>query len=63
MTALRALGLRVQLLSGDRGAAVKRLARRAGIDWAFGDCSPEDKLDHVRARAAAGHRVAMVGDG
>ncbi|MDP3761473.1 MAG: cation-translocating P-type ATPase [Ramlibacter sp.] len=63
VNALRALGLRVQLLSGDRGAAVKRLARRAGIEWAFGDCSPEDKLDHVRLAQQRGHRVAMVGDG
>jgi Cu2+-exporting ATPase len=63
VSALRAVGLRVQLLSGDRGTAVKRLARRAGIEWAFGDCSPEDKLDHVRLAQQRGHRVAMVGDG
>ncbi len=63
VTALRELGLRVQLLSGDRGAAVKRLARRAGIEWAFGDCSPEDKLDHVCLAQQRGHSVAMVGDG
>ena len=61
--ALRSLGLRVQLLSGDRGAAVKRLARRVGIEWAFGDCSPEDKLDHVRLAQQRGRRVVMVGDG
>ena len=63
VAALRALGLRVQLLSGDRGPAVKRLARRAGIEGAFGDCSPEDKLDHVRLAQQRGHLVAMVGDG
>ncbi len=61
--ALRRLGLRVQLLSGDRGEAVKRLAGRAGIDRALGDCSPEDKLHHVRQAQQHGHRVAMVGDG
>jgi Cu2+-exporting ATPase len=63
MAALCELGLRVQLLSGDRGTAVKRLARRAGIEGAFGDCSPEDKLDHVRLAQQRGHLVAMVGDG
>lgn len=62
-SALRSLGLRVQLLSGDRGRAVKRLARRAGINWSRGDCSPEDKLGHVREAQQQGHRVAMVGDG
>jgi Cu2+-exporting ATPase len=63
MAALHALGLRLQLLSGDRGAGVKRLARRAGIEWSRGDCSPEDKLQHVRQAQLQGHRVAMVGDG
>ena len=48
------LGLRLQLLSGDRGRGVQRLARRAGIDAARGDCSPEDKLDHVRHAQRAG---------
>jgi Cu2+-exporting ATPase len=62
-TALRAMGLQVQLLSGDRPATVQRLAGRAGIDAAFGGCSPEDKLEHVRRAQRGGHRVAMVGDG
>ena len=61
--ALAAQGLRVQLLSGDREASVARLARRAGIDWAFAERSPEEKLDHVRFLQQSGHRVAMVGDG
>jgi Cu2+-exporting ATPase len=61
--ALRMLGMRVQLLSGDRPATVERLARRAGIDETFGECSPEDKLEHVRLAQQRGQRVAMVGDG
>jgi P-type Cu2+ transporter len=63
VNALRVLGLKVQLLSGDRQATAKRLACRAGIDSAFGDCSPEDKLDHVRVAQHRGQRVAMAGDG
>jgi P-type Cu2+ transporter len=63
VNALHEAGLAVQLLSGDRPAAVDRLARRAGIDRAFGGCSPEDKLDHVRQAQQRGQRVAMVGDG
>jgi Cu2+-exporting ATPase len=61
--ALRELDLGVQLLSGDRPQAVERVARRAGIGRAFGGCSPEDKLEHVRAAQQRGERVAMVGDG
>jgi len=63
VNALRVLGLKIQLLSGDRLATVKRLASRAGIDCAFGDCSPEDKLDRVRIAQQSGQRVAMAGDG
>ena len=63
MAALRHQGLRLQLLSGDRAAGVERLARRAGIEWARGDCSPAGKLEHVRQAQHDGHCVAMVGDG
>lgn len=61
--ALHALGLQVQLLSGDLVAAVARLAARAGIDKAYGQRTPEGKLAHVRELQRRGRRVAMVGDG
>lgn len=63
VTALLGLGVRVQILSGDTGKAVARLARRAGIEWHFGGCTPEVKLEHVRKLHREGHRVMMVGDG
>ncbi len=63
MNALRALGLRLQLLSGDHMRHVARLAGRVQIRDVFGDCTPEAKLAHVRALQAGGRRVAMVGDG
>jgi Cu2+-exporting ATPase len=63
MAALRTLGLHLQLLSGDRGRGVERLARRATARCPRGDCSPGDKLRHVREAQQQGHRVAMVGDG
>lgn len=61
--ALRALGLQVQLLSGDLMAAVARLAARAGIDEAWGQHTPEAKLAHVRGLQQRGRHVVMVGDG
>ncbi|BCN40250.1 cation-transporting P-type ATPase [Alicycliphilus denitrificans] len=60
---LRSAGIDVQLLSGDRGAAVQGVAARAGIGVAHGDCTPQDKLQRLQALQASGHRVAMVGDG
>jgi Cu2+-exporting ATPase len=60
---LRRLGVRVQMLSGDRSEAVARLAARAGITEVRGECTPEDKLAHLHALQQQGHRVAMVGDG
>ncbi|MDP3136507.1 MAG: heavy metal translocating P-type ATPase, partial [Burkholderiaceae bacterium] len=63
VAALRRLGLNVQLLSGDRDASVRALAARVGIEQAFGERSPQDKLAHVRSMQQAGHGVVMVGDG
>ena len=63
VTELRALGIAVHMLSGDRSHAVGRLAERAGIAGFRAECRPEDKLAHLHALQRQGHRVAMVGDG
>ena len=63
IAALRALGLEIRLLSGDRREAVARMAEQAGIDsWQAG-CSPVEKVAVIEALRAAGKRVLMVGDG
>ena len=56
-------GMQVELLSGDRPAAVQRIAEAAGISLTQGDCSPQYKLDRLRELQAEGRHVAMVGDG
>lgn len=56
-------GVRVLLLSGDRPAAVQRVAAQAGITESHGDCTPSDKLERMQAAQAQGRHVAMVGDG
>ncbi|RZI69243.1 MAG: heavy metal translocating P-type ATPase, partial [Variovorax sp.] len=63
VAALRAQGLTVRLLSGDRDGAAKDIAARAGIDFAEGGCSPEGKLDVLWRLQAEGRHIAMVGDG
>ena len=60
---LRELGLTVEILSGDTPGAVRRVAGELGVDGARAGMRPDDKLAHVRALQAAGHSVAMVGDG
>jgi Cu2+-exporting ATPase len=65
VSALRGAGLQVQLLSGDRDASVQHLAARVGLlpTQVRSQCTPQDKLSHLRALQAQGHRVLMVGDG
>ena len=63
VTALRAMGYRLSLLSGDRPARAQRLARQLGFDAAIGGATPQGKLAELAAAQARGERVAMVGDG
>ncbi|TAJ08145.1 MAG: cation-translocating P-type ATPase [Planctomycetota bacterium] len=60
---LGALGLSVELCSGDHPGAVAAIAGALGIERARGAATPEDKLELVRARRAEGRRVWMIGDG
>jgi Cu2+-exporting ATPase len=63
ITRLQRSGLHVALLSGDQPARVAAMAARLGLHDARGGMTPEAKLQAVAAAQAAGHRVAMVGDG
>ena len=60
---LRDLGLRVEILSGDAAGPVRRVAAQLGIEHVRWGMRPDDKLARVRELQAAGHRVAMIGDG
>ncbi|RYD86204.1 MAG: HAD family hydrolase, partial [Sphingomonadales bacterium] len=60
---LRALGLGVELLSGDSPERVSRAASAAGIQHWTASVSPQAKAARVRELEAAGRKVLMVGDG
>jgi len=61
--ALKARGLEVCLVSGDRNAAAYRVAEQVGIGKVFSEVRPEEKADIVRRFQAEGKKVAMVGEG
>jgi Cu+-exporting ATPase len=61
--ALHDAGLAVHLLSGDTLAAAQAVAASIGIESVTAGVRPAGKADHIKALQAAGHLVAMVGDG
>jgi len=63
--ALRAMGLRVVLATGDHEQSALAIAREAGIDEADVHARqlPQDKLALVEKLQAEGRRVAVAGDG
>ena len=60
---LHALGVRITMLSGDKGSVVAYVAKQLGIDKAFGDLLPEDKVNKVKDLKSRNESVAFVGDG
>jgi Cd2+/Zn2+-exporting ATPase len=61
--AMRAQGLYTVMLSGDKTAVVNEVARELGLDKAYGDLLPEDKVSHVQQLIDQGKNVAFAGDG
>ncbi len=60
---LHRLGVKATMLSGDKSTVVKHVAQELGIDHAFGDLLPEDKVNKVKEIKARNQTVAFVGDG
>jgi len=63
ISALKRLGIGIEMLSGDREAPAAELAHIAGIEKWRAAVDPREKAAHISALQAAGHHVLMVGDG
>ena len=60
---LRAQGVTTLMLSGDREEVAQAVAAQLGLDRVVAGVLPEGKAAEVQRLRAAGHVVAMVGDG
>jgi Cd2+/Zn2+-exporting ATPase len=60
---LKALNVKTTMLSGDKTSVVKYVADSLGIQNAYGDLLPEDKVNKVKEIKAKNETVAFVGDG
>ena len=63
IVAIRQMGLKTVLLSGDTQAATASVGRDLGVDEAVGGLLPEQKAKWVTELRSKGRNVAMVGDG
>ena len=63
IAALRGLGLRIVMATGDGGTTARAVARSLGIDEVHGEVRPQDKVALVERLKSQGRRVAMAGDG
>ncbi len=59
----RAMGIKTVMITGDNPLTAAAIAREAGVDDFIAEARPEDKLTLIRREQAAGHLVAMTGDG
>ncbi|MBW3520401.1 heavy metal translocating P-type ATPase [Flavobacterium sp. NKUCC04_CG] len=60
---LHKMGIKTMMLSGDKDSIVQQVAKQLGIDNAYGNLLPEDKVRHVEDLKMQGHTLAFTGDG
>lgn len=63
LKALRALGIKTLMISGDNKKTAQKIADELGIDEVYAEALPKDKARIIRELQAKGLKVAMVGDG
>jgi len=61
--ALRKMGIRTVMVTGDNRITAAAIAAEAGVDEYIAEATPQNKLDYIRKVQADGRLVAMCGDG
>jgi K+-transporting ATPase ATPase B chain len=61
--ALRAMGIRTVMVTGDNPVTAAAIASEAGVDDFLAQARPEDKLAYIRDAQKGGRLIAMCGDG
>ena len=61
--ALRAMGIRTVMITGDNPLTAASIAAEAGVDDFLAEATPEDKMALIKREQSDGKLVAMTGDG
>jgi len=61
--ALRAMGIKTVMVTGDNPITAAAIAGEAGVDDFIAQAKPEDKLAYIRKEQQGGRLIAMCGDG
>ena len=61
--ALRAMGIKTIMITGDNPLTAASIASEAGVDDFLAEATPEDKMTLIKREQTAGKLVAMTGDG
>jgi K+-transporting ATPase ATPase B chain len=61
--AMRKMGIRTVMVTGDNRVTAAAIATEAGVDDFIAEATPQDKLSYIRKVQAEGRLVAMAGDG
>jgi K+-transporting ATPase ATPase B chain len=61
--ALRAMGIKTVMITGDNPLTAASIAHEAGVDDFLAQATPEDKMALIKREQAEGKLVAMTGDG
>ncbi|MCA1369282.1 potassium-transporting ATPase subunit KdpB [Bradyrhizobium sp. BRP14] len=61
--ALRTMGIRTVMVTGDNPITAAAIASEAGVDDFLAEATPEDKLAYIRNEQKGGRLIAMCGDG